>query len=364
MRERMVRVAAHEARAVIISATNAGRNRRVTACMQSAARWLLSADSAEAERAVTTFYEKCQKKEMLEVPYSNLIALGRELLIPDPEKFAGALISQSSETIQLPSGNASCAEIEVLVWGKDLLRPPEDPKRYAPTSQYVSVFVDEVMFRQKDKETDRVEALWGQYVRIAPPAGTNHGAVVLIVDAQSGDVLLVSQYRHPQRRFLTETVRGFGTLGYDKNEMDTALREMEEEAGVVPLGDARGGLELHRLRRLYTDTGKLTEAPHYFLAYVERAHQTMELNRGAPLMEDPVWIPLATFYRAVRSDRAIALKSNEATPCLTPENKRQLNARTPIDEGRLEIEDAFTCLAAFLAEPMLRARFAEAFQDR
>jgi len=318
----------------------------VTKKMTTAARLLIHPNAEH-----TRLYERIGKNETIEVPVKTLYLLADELEWVDKEKFAGSVIVAQQERAELQSGDATKAEIEVLVWGKNLL----EDMNFHPTNKYVSVYVDDVQFRQKDS-SDMVKIMKGKFVRIGIPSGLP-GAVVLPVDAETGDVLLVTQYRHPQRRFLTEAPRGFGMLGVDDGAVDTARREMAEEAGAMPIKGLDGIEELFFLKSLYTDTGKLMGAPHYYLAFVDRKLQLAKLNRQEPTMESPVWVGLEVFFKAVRANGAIALQDNEFEHTLNPNHKQKLNIHTVMEDGILQIEDALTTLVSFLALPHLIQRF-------
>lgn len=330
----------------------------ITGGMYNAATYLLKKEGEkEEQRRGARFYEQVKRDAVLETTLENLYALAEALEVADKEKFVGALIVGEQESWTLPSGDANRGEIEVSRWSENLLADP----KFFPANKYVAVYVDDVRFRQK--EDDRVVVKNGKYIRIEPPSGLP-GAIVLPVDAETGDVLLVTQYRHPQRRFLTEAPRGFGMLGVDQATIDTAKREMAEETGALPLKNIAGLEEVFFLKAAYTDTGKLTEKPHYFLAFVDRASQTTKLNRYEPTMEDPVWITLPVFYRAVYQAGSVKMQKNEYKLCLKKEYKKRLNTHTPIDDGILQIEDAFTCLVALLAKPHLEEKFPELFYKK
>jgi 8-oxo-dGTP pyrophosphatase MutT (NUDIX family) len=346
--ERWVRVKAKEIQDYIRDNAKRGT---FTHYMANAANILLGQDE------VSRFYECCRRGEILEIPLSALYRLAEAWDVADIEKFAGALVMSERQTYTLPSGDARRGEIEVIQWGENVIAD----QKYNPTNKYVAVYVDAVRFRQIDEESGKVIIKAGKYIRIEPPSGLP-GAVVLPVDSQSGDVLLVQQYRHPQRRFLTEAPRGFGMPARDPDPLDTARREMAEETGAVPFKKVGGIEEWQHLRALYTDTGQLAHCPHYFLVYVDRRLQLEALNRQEPTMEDPVWVSLPAFYRAVETDQPIQLQPHEYKLCLKVEYREKLNARTPLDDGILKIEDAFTCLVALLAKPYLVKRYHNLFQ--
>ena len=190
------------------------------------------------------------------------------------------------------------------------------------------------------------------------PSGLN-GAVVLPVEEESGDVLLVTQYRHSSQRFLTECPRGFGHIGSDQSEIDTARRELEEETGRLPVKTADGVEQLFLLRSSYTDTGKLWERPSFFLAYVSRSKYTDTINAWNPAMEDPVWVPLERFVHALYAEGGVSLAPEEFEFLCPPRHLEKMRAKTPIAQGHLVIEDAFTLQAGLLALPHLAQKFSE-----
>jgi 8-oxo-dGTP pyrophosphatase MutT (NUDIX family) len=271
----------------------------------------------------------------------------------DYQKRLGAWLPAGSDVRELPSGNATRGEIEIIRRspGGNLVQP-----EHTPVDKFVSVYVDEVRFRQVDRRDGQVKVLDGRYVRIEVP-GDPPGAVVLPVDPETGDVLLVTQYRHPQRCWLTEAPRGFGVVEIDRDAAATARRELNEETGarprVLPTGE-----QLFPLRSLYTDTGKLLERPVYFLAYVDRELAVDRLLRLGPVMEDPVWVKLECFLAAVHSEEGVRVREGHDFDFALPdEDRSRFFARSDLDEGRLRIADAFTVTAALLALPRLARRF-------
>jgi len=254
-------------------------------------------------------------------------------------------------------GDANYGEIEVTSWGANIL----GDQKYYPVNEYVAVYVDDVRFRQMESD-GKVNVKAGKYVRIEVPS-RQAGAVVLPVDKNTGEVLLVTQFRHPQRRYLTEVPRGFGMLGIDRTAYETAKRELKEETGAVLVVNDRGTEEIYRLRSLYTDTGKLEESPEYFLVFVDKMHQQTELNRSEPTMEDPIWVNLSKFYEALYTDEEVTVEEGKDFEfCLIPENREKLNAQTKLNEGKLSIEDTFTVIVGALAKPILEKRFPKLFK--
>lgn len=104
--------------------------------------------------------------------------------------------------------------------------------------------------------------------RIAPAEGKGEGVVVAPVD-EHGRVLLVRQFRHPVRRWMTECPRG----GLEPGETpeQAAARELREETGAeatafVPLG------------RVAPDSGQQSQ-----LLWLVAAH----VHRGGPAHPEP-----------------------------------------------------------------------------
>jgi hypothetical protein len=69
------------------------------------------------EGAITRFYEKVRKDEIIETEKSKVYELAERFEIPDKEGFLASVIVGESETIYLPSGDAKCGEIEVTKVG-------------------------------------------------------------------------------------------------------------------------------------------------------------------------------------------------------------------------------------------------------
>lgn len=275
--------------------------------------------------------------------------------IAEPEKLLAGWAPAPNVRMKLTPRSAEFGEIEVTAEASETLI---DPARFEIVSRYAAVYVDEVRFFQKRK--DGPPAIGnGQYLRIEIPSGL-HGAVVLPVDVDRGDVLLVTQYRHAPQRFMTECPRGFGHIGADQTAIDTARRELLQETGRVPVSTANGVEELYLLKDSYTDTGKLWEKPSFFLTYVKRepfGHYINELN---PAMEDPVWVRLPRFIDALYSTAPIRLEPSEFEFALPSRHLDRMRPRTPISEGSLAVEDGFTLQTGLLAIPHLVRRFGRA----
>lgn len=83
------------------------------------------------------------------------------------------------------------------------------------------------------------------------------GAVGIVALTEDREILLVSQYRHPTRRFLVEIPAGKLDLG--EGPASCAARELREETGAVPKMWVKIG-------EFYTTPGYSDERFHLFLA--------------------------------------------------------------------------------------------------
>ncbi|HLO84477.1 MAG TPA: NUDIX domain-containing protein [Nostocaceae cyanobacterium] len=301
------------------------------------------------------YYEAVENKTtfIVERNYAlKLITLMHIYPPVNPEKILESLAPPNTERYKLPSGNANLGEIEIVSQSEDNLIKEN---LHSPVNKYVAVYVDDVRFFQKDKSTGKTVIADGKYICITPPNNKN-GAIVLPVDKNTGDILLVTQYRHPQRRFLTEAPRGFASIR-DNIEIDTAKRELEEETAAKPLPiyDSLdyNREEIYPLKALFTDTGKLSEQPAYFLAFVDRKLQFEKLKQRNPVMEDPVWVTLPKFYQAVYSKKPVQLLKTECEFAFSSDQRSYLRGGTPVDQGVLEVLDAFTTVVALLAFPYI-----------
>ena len=134
-------------------------------------------------------------------------------------------------------------------WGRGNLEIELVAPRLIYRNPYVQVFDDEVRF-PGSKAT-------GRFLRITYGQGVSDGAVVMAVTPDD-DVLLVRQFRHAVRLWMTELPRGFAQPG-EQNRM-TSVRELPEETGYhIDFGS------MIHLGRLVTDSGKLHDAPHLVL---------------------------------------------------------------------------------------------------
>lgn len=83
------------------------------------------------------------------------------------------------------------------------------------------------------------------------------GAVGIVALTEENQLLLVSQYRHPARRFLVEIPAG--KLDPDEGPASCAARELREETGAVPAIWTKIG-------EFYTTPGYSDERFHLYLA--------------------------------------------------------------------------------------------------
>ena len=299
----------------------------------------------------STYYNRLKEGgttiELSDEEFEILLETIYDVLPADYHKILSGLTPENTETINLINGDAEKGEIEMIQQSTFGLISED----HSPVNQYVQVYVDNVRFRMFDRETNKPAIKPGRYVRIVVPSGLN-GTVILPVDPETGDILLLTQFRHPQRRWLTEAPRGFGALGIDKNDFDTARREVEEETGAV-ISSINNEEQLFELKHLFTDTGKLTEMPGYFLAFVNRKLQIERLRVNPPIMEDPVWISLPKFYQAIYSKKPITLDDEFEFVFMQHERKEYFGSSPLLDEDVLEINDAFTSQVGLLAFPYL-----------
>jgi 8-oxo-dGTP pyrophosphatase MutT (NUDIX family) len=274
----------------------------------------------------------------------------------EPRKRRATIFPDDYITTVLPSGNAERGEIEIVVQsGENLIKPDS----HAGVAPYVAVYVDKVRFFQRDKLTGERYVAPGDYIRIEVPseigkAKKNGGAVSLPVCVASREVMLVAQFRHPQRAFMVEAPRGFPNAVLDAGAADTAKRETREETG-LHVEDPRQ----HCLRSLYTDTGKLAEKPSYYLQYVDRDAFQREFLSRSSVMQAPAWIPLHDFYESIFSEEPIALSRELFDEAFLRAHRAWLDGLSDLDENRLHIQDAFTVTAGLLAIPHLISKMPE-----
>lgn len=271
----------------------------------------------------------------------------------EPQKLIAALAPDDLlASRKLTARTAEEGEIEISTEARQSLIAGS---AFPVAAKYVSVFVDKVRFFQTSKEGPGVVIGPAEYVRIEPTSGLD-GAVVLPVEIESGDVLLVTQYRHAPQKFVTEVPRGFGSPGNDASTHDTGRRELREETGRLPIIGPEGE-EMYLLKESFTDTGKLSEKPSLFVAFVHRQATSERLARWNPAMEDPVWVSLQAFVRALFSASPVQLQPGEMQFATPERHLGRMRVRTEISQGILRIEDSFTLQAGLLALPLLARRF-------
>lgn len=246
----------------------------------------------------------------------------------------------------------------------------------------LDIKIYDVEFRQLDKETNLIKEKPGKYITIKPSSG-KHGAVVLPID-DKGRVLLVNQFRHStaERKFFTEAIRGFSNFS-DDGPLVTALREFSEEGGGPSIGEIKSkdlydillninlsksyidlsekeNLSIKRiflLRSLYADTGKLWEAPSFFLFHANHDLQNENIIRKDPIMESPFWVSLKYVLKSIVDNCPIQLAEDEIEDAFKKKNQKgnKFLYRDPlITQNKIYIEDAFTSQVVFLSLPKLK----------
>lgn len=88
------------------------------------------------------------------------------------------------------------------------------------------------------------------------------GSVVLVPATESGEIVLVRQYRHAIGRWAWELPAG--SLKHDEEPRSAALRECQEEIGLIPAA-------LEPLGRFFPTPGYCDEAMHFYRATGLRA---------------------------------------------------------------------------------------------
>jgi ADP-ribose pyrophosphatase len=104
-----------------------------------------------------------------------------------------------------------------------------------------------------DVSVDRVLLPHGREARME--VVRHDGSVVLLPLTDDGRLLLVRQYRHAVGRFLWELPAG--SLEADEDPESAAVRECQEELGLIPS-------RIKRLQTLYPTPGFCTEAMTFF----------------------------------------------------------------------------------------------------
>jgi len=246
---------------------------------------------------------------------------------------------------------------------------------------FCDIRIYDVEFRQEDTD-GRIKQKPGKYVTIKP-ASEKHGAVILPIDDE-GKVLLVNQFRHStfERKFFTEAIRGFSDFD-DDTSLITALREFSEEGGGPKIEEIPFiGLEellrqsskqkdfinlktkknmaiksIYYLGHSYTDTGKLWEAPRYYLFHVNNELQSKNITRKDPIMTSPFWVKFKYVLESIVKNEAIQLEAGEIVDVFHSTKNRPnkfLYKDKLILENKIFIEDSFTKLIIFLSIPKLK----------
>ena len=197
---------------------------------------------------------------------------------------------------------------------------------------FIDIRIYDVEFRQEDKKKGIVTQKPGKYITIKPTSG-RHGAVVLPID-DDGKVLLVNQFRHSteRRKFFTEAIRGFSNFD-DDTSLITALREFSEEGGgpkikdfksleleelLIKQSEQNDFIDLSKIQNIaikgiyylghkYTDTGKLWEAPRFYLFHVNHQLQSNNITRKDPIMESPFWVKFKYVLESIVKNAPIQL---------------------------------------------------------
>jgi ADP-ribose pyrophosphatase len=137
-----------------------------------------------------------------------------------------------------------------------------------------------VVFQGRVLEVRVDEIVLGNGVRTQREKVVHPGAVVVVALDEEERVALVTQYRHAVGQDLLELPAG--TLEPGEDPLETARRELREEAGV------RAGSWQH-LGSFYSSPGFLREELHAYLATdLEAAPQDLEDDEDIELE----WVPL------------------------------------------------------------------------
>lgn len=242
------------------------------------------------------------------------------------------------------------------IWYEELESP--DILKNTPIGDYYRLFIDRVEFRRREKGKDAVVRKPGHYVSLTSVSDRSDGAVVLIADEDEPRVLLTSQWRHNAGWYLIEAVRGLPKSD-DKQHRETANRERLEETFI---GDD-AVIEEVPLGRIFTDSGMSAIKPGFFLQFVDAKMGMDFRNRIEPTLEDPVWLSLGSFYKAILTGRTVRMREGEFEFLLKDEYREILNTRAPINKGKLRIRDAFTICAATRALPYFLKHYRLSLED-
>lgn len=242
------------------------------------------------------------------------------------------------------------------IWYEEL--ESTDILKNTPIGDYYRLFIDRVEFRRREKDSDAVARKPGHYVSLTSVSERSDGAVVLLADEDKPRVLLISQWRHNAGWYLVEAVRGLPKSD-DTSHRKTANRERKEETFI---GDD-AVIEEVPLGRIFTDSGMSTIKPGFFLQFVDAKKGKDFRNLFEPTLEDPVWVSLASFYKAVFTGRTVRMKDDEFEFLLKDEYREILNTRAPINKGKLRIRDAFTICAAARSLPYFLKHYRLSLED-
>jgi ADP-ribose pyrophosphatase len=117
---------------------------------------------------------------------------------------------------------------------------------------------------------------------ISHPGG---GVVIPLLD--NGDILLVSQYRYPYKKFVLEAPAG--KLEPNENPLDCAKRELMEETGYR-------AETFEKLTAMYTTPGFCNEVLHIYLATgLKKSDRGQSLDDG----EQSLTVETLPFKRAI-----------------------------------------------------------------
>lgn len=117
------------------------------------------------------------------------------------------------------------------------------------------------------------------------------GAVVVALNAR-GEVCLLEQFRHAVDGYIWELPAGC-IDPEDATPLDTARRELEEEAGWV-------AAQWESLGSIYTTPGFCDEVLHLFLA---RELAETRTNRGESELIEVCWLPLSEAVNRVLTEK-------------------------------------------------------------
>ncbi len=138
----------------------------------------------------------------------------------------------------------------------------------------------------------------------------HRGSVVLIPVTESGDIVLVRQYRHAIGRWAWELPAGSLKSGEDLES--AARRECHEEIGLIP-----GRLE--KLGAFFPTPGFCDELMHFFKASGLREPTSHEIAHPDPDEDiEPKAFSLATIRQMIAAGEVIDLKTVGGLALLSP----------------------------------------------